>query len=112
MDRAQDISSKSNYRELLWAQIGPSISRVQANLCRIPSENPRSLDHCHRMPTKAAPGSMTDEEGLVIHEIIRLNSFTSGYEVSTGFGYSALFAALAFRETNGLLKSLDCYVRR
>lgn len=104
------IPHHADYRKHLWDQIASDVLLMQSHLKRFPHDNPRPQDHSWLIPGKASPGSMTDEEGMIIYELIRLNGFTSGFELCTGFGYSSVFAALALRENSGKLKTLDCYV--
>lgn len=98
------------YRKQVWNHVGANAALMQRHLKQHPHDDPRQQDHSWLMPSKAAPGSMTDEEGMLIYELIRSNGLKNGFELCTGFGYSAMFAAMAMRETGGKLKTLDCYI--
>ena len=69
-----------------------------------------SIDFCWRLPGKKAPCSCTDEEGLLIYDLIAHNQLTHGFEIATAFGFSAVYAGLAFKQTGGTLNTLDCYI--
>jgi hypothetical protein len=66
-------------------------------------------DRSWRMPAHPFPVSLTEQEGTIIQETIRMYDLRSGYELATGFGMSSFYAGLALRENGGTLLSMDCY---
>jgi predicted O-methyltransferase YrrM len=68
------------------------------------------LDNSYKLPRKLFPYSITDEEGIIMSNVIIANELNSGYEIATAFGYSTLYCGLALNENNGRLMTVDCYV--
>lgn len=63
-----------------------------------------------RMSRSASPTSIKIAEFEYIRNLISERGLTRGFEIATGFGISALAAGLAFRETGGMLVTMDAYV--
>lgn len=63
-----------------------------------------------RMANHHHPVSIKQCEARFIHQFIKRHRLTAGYEVATAFGISGMYAALAFKETGGLLVTMDSYV--
>lgn len=63
-----------------------------------------------RMGNHHHPVSIKQCEARYIYNFIKRHNLTAGYEVATAFGVSGLYAALAFKETGGLLVTMDCYI--
>jgi hypothetical protein len=68
------------------------------------------FDRSWKMRTKKFPYSCTDEEGMLLYLAIVANHLSSGFEISTAFGYSSAYIASAFAQTGGHLTTLDCYI--
>jgi len=63
-----------------------------------------------RMGNHHHPVSIKQCEARYINSFIKRHNLTAGYEVATAFGVSGLYAALAFKETGGLLVTMDSYI--
>jgi hypothetical protein len=106
MPEKMTIKIKDTIKNLL-----PSIKLVQSDLTRVKTSLPvNKYDYSWRLKEKKFPYSCTDEEGLLLNYIIQANQLKSGFEIATGFGYSSIYSGLGFKETNGKLISVDCYV--
>lgn len=68
------------------------------------------FDCSWKLPTRDFPYSCTVEEGMILYEVIASNRLRAGFEIATAFGFSALFAAAAFKPFDGELQTVDCYV--
>jgi hypothetical protein len=68
-----------------------------------------TLDRSRRLAGTAAPVTCTDEEGLVLNELIVANGLRTGFEIPTGLGYSAAFAGAALQRHRGTLISMDSF---
>jgi predicted O-methyltransferase YrrM len=56
------------------------------------------------------PWSIKEREFNVMRETIISNNLTRGFEVATAFGISTLALGLGFKETNGLLVTMDAFI--
>jgi len=65
------------------------------------------LDDSRTIPNQPYPVSLTEEEGILLHALIKQFGLSNGYEIATAFGYSSSYIGLAL---TGQLYSLDCYV--
>jgi SAM-dependent methyltransferase len=74
-----------------------------------PGAEQGTLDRSRRFAGTAAPVTCTDEEGLVLHELIVANGLRAGFEIPTGLGYSAAFAGAALQRHRGTLISMDSF---
>jgi hypothetical protein len=63
-----------------------------------------------RMSQAASPTSIKLAEFEYIQSIVSDRGLTRGFEIATGFGVSALAGGLGFRETGGMLVTMDAYV--
>lgn len=63
-----------------------------------------------RMANHHHPVSIKQCEARYIYNFIKRHQLTAGYEVATAFGISGLYAALAFKETGGLLVTMDSHI--
>lgn len=68
------------------------------------------LDWMHKLKHRKFPYSITDEEGLILYNLVTRLGLRNGYEVATAFGYSSFYLGLAFKKNGGRLVSLDAYV--
>jgi hypothetical protein len=69
-----------------------------------------AFDRSWKLKTKKFPYSCTDEEGMAMFFTILANRLTSGFEISTAFGYSAAYIACALKKNGGRLVTMDCYI--
>lgn len=100
-------------RRSLVAELSPALAPIQADLERVlfPGHEPMDdLDWMHKLKTRKFPYSITDEEGLVLYDLVTRLGCTRGYEIATAFGYSSFYLGLAFRKNRGSLVSVDAYV--
>ncbi|MEY3837112.1 MAG: hypothetical protein RL304_94 [Verrucomicrobiota bacterium] len=100
-------------RRSLVAELSPALAPIQADLERVlfPGHEPMDdLDWMHKLKTRKFPYSITDEEGLVLYDLVTRLGLTRGYEIATAFGYSSFYLGLAFRKNRGSLVSVDAYV--
>lgn len=100
-------------RRSLVAELSPALAPIQAELERVlfPGHEPMDdLDWMHKLRTRKFPYSITDEEGLVLYDLVTRLGCTRGYEIATAFGYSSFYLGLAFRKNQGSLVSVDAYV--
>jgi hypothetical protein len=56
------------------------------------------------------PASVTDAEGLVLHELIVANGLRTGFEIPTGPAVATAFAGLALQRNRGTQISMDSFV--
>jgi hypothetical protein len=90
----------------LLARLAP----LQAALEPVEPEAERgTLDRARRLPGTPAPVTCTDEEGLVLHQLIAANGLRTGFEIPTGSGYTAAFAGSALQRNRGSLISMDSF---
>jgi len=59
------------------------------------------------LSTSFHPFSVKQIEANYIYDFIIKHKLTRGFEIATGTGASAAAAGLAFKETNGLLVTMD-----
>lgn len=91
----------------------PRLSPIHAELDRVlfPDHEPLDdLDWMHKLKNRKFPYSITDEEGLVLYDLVTRLGLKRGYEVATAFGYSSFYLGMAFRANQGSLVSMDAYV--
>ena len=87
------------------------IHRLSSGVVRVDADaDMAGLDQSWRMSAHQYPWSLTDEEGLVLYDVITSNGLKSGFEIATAFGYSSLYVGLALKRNDGTLTSMDCYV--
>lgn len=63
-----------------------------------------------KMKNHDVPLSILESEFNYIRNLIIDNNLQRGFEVATAFGISALAASLGFKETGGMLVSMDAYI--
>jgi len=100
-------------RRALVAELADQMAPIQADLeCVLfPGHEPIDhLDWMHKLRHRKFPYSITDEEGVVLYDLVTRLGLTRGYEIATAFGYSSFYLGLAFRKNRGTLVSLDAYV--
>ncbi|MFM8551205.1 MAG: class I SAM-dependent methyltransferase [Nitrospiraceae bacterium] len=100
-------------RKALVDEVIPPLLPIQARLERVlfpGHEALGDLDWMHKLPNRKFPYSLTDEEGLVLYDLVTRLGLRNGYEIATAFGYSSFYLGLAFKKNGGQLVSMDAYV--
>ena len=105
---------QSNPRRLeLIKSVASRVAPLQEDLEKVlfPGHAPLDqMDWMHKLKTRGFPYSITDEEGLVLYNLVKRLGLRQGYELATAFGYSSFYLGLAFRENHGSMVSMDAYV--
>ena len=105
---------QANPRRLaLRKSVVQRLAPIHAELERVlfPDHEPADdLDWMHKLKSRKFPYSITDEEGLVLYDLVTRLGLKRGYEVATAFGYSSFYLGMAFSANQGSLVSLDAYV--
>lgn len=100
-------------RKALIDEVIPVMQPVQDQLERVLFPNHEALDNLdwmHKLKHRKFPYSITDEEGLILYDLVTRLGLKRGYEIATAFGYSSFYLGLAFKKNGGQLVSLDAYV--
>ena len=100
-------------RKALVDEVVTRLLPIQSRLDRVlfPGHEPLGdLDWMRKLPNRKFPYSLTDEEGLVLYDLVTRLGLRNGYEIATAFGYSSFYLGLAFKKNGGRLVSMDAYV--
>lgn len=113
LDRMAHLPLNHPRRKTLVDEIMPAMRPVQDQLDRVLFPHHEAfdeLDWMHKLKHRRFPYSITDEEGLILYNLLTRLGLSNGYEVATAFGYSSFYLGLAFKKNGGRLVSLDAYV--
>lgn len=113
LQRLAFLAQSNPRRRALVAELADQMAPIKTDLERVlfPGHEPVDhLDWMHKLKHRKFPYSITDEEGIVLYDLVTRLGLTRGYEIATAFGYSSFYLGLAFRKNHGTLVSLDAYV--
>lgn len=100
-------------RQALVDEVVTQLLPIRSRLDKVlfPGHEPLGdLDWMRKLPNRKFPYSLTDEEGLVLYDLVTRLGLRNGYEIATAFGYSSFYLGLAFKKNGGRLVSMDAYV--